>query len=707
MAEDQRTRDLNERLDSLPTQPGVYLMKSSRGKVLYVGKAQNLRTRVRSYFSGGDGRVQVPKLVARVADVGVLVTPTVKDALLLENELIKQHKPPFNVRLRDDKQYLALRLDTRETWPRLTMVRRFKRDGAQYFGPYTSSTGMKHSLSNLRRIFPLRTCSDGVFRDYARRGRPCIEYEIGRCPGPCCDRVEPAAYADLVQGTALFLRGRSGELVATLRARMEAAAAEERFEEAARLRDRIQAVENTVERQQIVSDRQIDRDVFGLARRGGEAVVQVLHVREGRVVGSADYPFSDVRIDDGHVMSSFLGQYYGLDLERQIPGEILTVAADGDEAALESLLGERAGRNVEVRVPQRGTGRELVAMATRNAELSLTQRIENRESVDAALAELQDKLGLASLPRHIECYDVSNLAGTLAVASRVVFVDGQPDKNRYRRYRIQEAPAGDDLACMREVMARRFAKVDGDPLPDLLMVDGGRGQLAVVTALAGDQGLELQHCALAKERDDESPSERVKRSGGLKAERIFLPNRVNPVLLPPSSRGLLLLQRVRDEAHRFAIEFQRALRQKVGMTSILEEIPGIGPGKRRALLRELGSLRGVRDATVEALGAVSALSGKDARRIHGFFRALELPDEEVETSAAAIPEEPQDAPAEEPQDAPAEEPQAAPAEEPQAAPAEGTDGAPVEGTDGAPVEGPVAGADAVEPEPAEEGKFQH
>ena len=242
-----RARDaawLAERVEGLPTQPGVYLMKSARDKVIYVGKAQNLRTRVRSYFNaGGDGRIQVPKLVSRVADISVLVTPTVKDALLLENELIKQHKPTFNVRLRDDKQYLALRLDTRDTWPRLTMVRRFKRDGAQYFGPYTSSTGMKHALSNLRRIFPLRTCSEGVFRDYARRGRPCIEYEIGRCPGPCCDRVESEAYAELVQGTALFLRGRSGELVDALQKRMMAAAADERFEQAARIRDRIQAVE--------------------------------------------------------------------------------------------------------------------------------------------------------------------------------------------------------------------------------------------------------------------------------------------------------------------------------------------------------------------------------------------------------------------------------------------------------------------------------
>jgi excinuclease UvrABC nuclease subunit len=259
---------LAERIEGLPQLPGVYLMQSSRGRVLYVGKAQNLRARVRSYFGGGDGRIQVPKLVRRIADVSVLITPSVKEALLLENELIKQHRPPFNVRLRDDKQYLGLRLDLRPSWPRLTQVRRFERDGALYFGPYTSSGALHQSLAQLRRVFPLRSCSDAVFKDYARRGRPCIEHEMKRCPGPCVGLVTPEAYRELLAGTELFLRGRSEELVETLRARMEAAAGTERFEEAARLRDRITAVEQTVLRQQIVTDRRIERDVFGLARRG-------------------------------------------------------------------------------------------------------------------------------------------------------------------------------------------------------------------------------------------------------------------------------------------------------------------------------------------------------------------------------------------------------------------------------------------------------
>jgi excinuclease ABC subunit C len=407
---------------------------------------------------------------------------------------------------------------------------------------------------------------------------------------------------------------------------MEAAAGAERFEEAARLRDRITAVEETVLRQQIVTDRRVERDVFGLARRGGELQLQVLHVREGRMIGAADYAFSEVELEDAEVLASFLAQYYAGDLERQVPAEVLVSIEPADDGALGALLSERAGRKVTVRTPQRGPAEELISIALRNAEGALERRLAARESVHAAAAELQERLALTLLPRRIECYDISNLAGTLAVGSRVVFEDGQPVQASYRRYRIREAAAGDDLACLREVLARRLAKRESEPLPDLLVVDGGRGQLAVVSALLRDAGIELDHVGLAKERDAESPSVRVKRSGGLKAERVFRPGRLNPVLLPPSGRGLLLLQRVRDEAHRFAIAFQRELRRRVGLTSILEEIPGIGPGKRKSLLRALGSLRGVREAPLSSLGAVPGLSARDAETIRGFFDALRTAD---------------------------------------------------------------------------------
>jgi excinuclease ABC subunit C len=614
--------DLATRAVALPTEPGVYLFKNEHGGILYIGKAQNLRSRVRSYLSGGDGRFQVPHLVERARDVDVVVTRNVKDALLLENELIKRHKPPFNVRLRDDKQYLALRLDLRQEWPRLTQVRRFRDDGAQYFGPYTSSAAMRDALSNLLRIFPLRSCSDSVFRDYRRRGRPCIEYEMKRCAGPCCDLVGKSGYDELVRGTALFLKGRGGELVEQLTRRMLEAGEAERFEEAARLRDRIAAVERTVERQQIVGERPVDRDVFGLAREGGEACIQVLHVREGRVVGTRDYAFSDVRLDDGEVMSSFLGQYYGRERDRQIPDEVLTPKAVCDDGALASLLAENAGRKVGLRAPQRGSMAQLVEMAKRNAELSLVRRLEARENIDTALAELRDRLSLRALPRRVEGYDVSTLHGTLTVASRVCFEDGQPRKRDYRRYRIQQASPDDDYAALREVFRRRLARADSEPLPDLFLVDGGKGQLAVLCAALADAGLSADAVGLSKERDAGSPSPRVRRSGGLKAERIFLPGRRDPVMLSPSSRGLLFLQRVRDESHRFALEFQRSLRSKQNFTSILEELPGIGPKKRQALLRELGSLRAVRAASEAALAAVDGISPRDAATIRGFFDAL-------------------------------------------------------------------------------------
>jgi excinuclease ABC subunit C len=608
-----------ERIDALPASPGVYLFRGERGKVLYVGKAQNLRSRVRSYFqSRGDGRAHVPLLVERTRDVDVVVTPGVKDALLLENELIKRHHPPFNVRLRDDKQYLALRLDPREAWPRLTQVRRFQRDGAQYFGPYTSSQAMRDAISNLRRIFPLRSCTDPVFRDYRRRSRPCIEFEMRRCLAPCCDRVDAAAYSELVEGTALFLRGRSQELVAGLEQRMAAAAAAERFEEAARLRDRIAAVEETVASQQIVGDRPVDRDVFGVARSGGEVEVQVLHVREGRVIGAETHAFSDVRLDPGEVVSSFLGQYYAIG-EGALPAEVLTPEPVDDDGALAALLAERSPRRVRLKAPRRGRLRELVAMASRNAELALARRLDARESLDAALEELRERLGLARAPRRIECYDVSTLHGVLTVGSRVTFEDGRACKADYRRYRLRGVAGGDDYAALREVLSRRLARVEAEPLPDLLMVDGGKGQLAVAAAALRDAGLAVDALGIAKQREDAPSGPRVRRSGGLKAERVFLPARKDPVLLPPSSRGLLLLQRVRDESHRFAIDYQRQLRSRQGLLSILEELPGIGPGKRRTLLRELGSLRAVRQASVERLAAIPGISPGDAETIRRFF----------------------------------------------------------------------------------------
>ncbi len=614
---------LDAQVEALPSEPGVYLFKGANGRVLYVGKAQKLKSRVRQYLAGGDGRPRVPVLMERVEDVDVLVTATVKDALLLENELIKRHKPPFNVRLRDDKQYLGLRLDPSEEWPRVTPVRKRRRDGAWYFGPYTSSVALKEVLSNLHRIFPLRSCRDAVFRDYRRRGRPCIEYEMKRCVAPCVDLAEAGHYRTLVEGTRLFLRGRGEALIRELRAGMEEASAAEEFEEAARLRNRIAAVEATVEEQQIVAGTGGDRDVFGLAREGGEAEMQVLHVRDGRVVGAEGFAFSNVKLGDADVMSSFLGQYYGGGRDREIPRELLLSSLPDDGDGIETGLAEKAGRGVKLRRPERGSPRRLMDLAARNADLALARRLAAKESVEALLEEIREACSLSETPRRIECYDVSNLQGSLAVASRVVFQDGEPRKSEYRKYRIREAMGGDDYDCLREVLRRRVSRVKSQPLPDLLMVDGGRGQVAVAEAVFRDAGLEVELMGIAKERDNESASSRVRRSGGLKAERLYRPGRSNPILLPASSRGLLLLQRVRDESHRFAISFQRQLRSKLGLASVLEEIPGIGPGKRRALLKHLGSMRAVRGADAETLASVPGLSRRDAEVLRLFFDAAE------------------------------------------------------------------------------------
>jgi len=639
---DEALSPIEESAASLPTGPGVYLFKAADGSVLYVGKAQNLKSRVRQYLSGGDGRVQIPALVERAADVDVLITENVKDALLLENELIKQYKPVFNVRLRDDKQYLALRLDPKEEWPRLRMVRKFRRDGSEYFGPYTSSIELKESLGDLRRIFPLRSCSDAVLRDYRRRGRPCIEFEMKRCAAPCCDRVDTQGYDELVQGTLLFLRGRSAELVTSLRDRMDRASEAENYEEAARIRDRIAGVERTVERQRIIVEKPVDRDVFGFAQEGDDCEVQVLHVREGRVVGAEAFEFSEVQLDVGVVMSSFLGQYYGEEFGRRVPAEVLSPVAIVDSAPLVGMLCDRAERPVRLKTPKRGDLTKLVQMATENAMSSLERRLRARTSVASTLEEIRKRCNLTTLPRRIECYDVSHLQGTLAVASRVVFEDGVAVKADYRRYRIHQAKAGDDYDCLREVLQRRVVRTEAEPLPDLLMVDGGRGQLGVLTAVLSDVGAVIDTLGLSKERDGEGPKARVKRGGGLKAERVFRPGRANPIMLHPGSRGLLLLQRVRDESHRFAIDFQRKLRRKVNFTSILEELPGIGPVKRNALLKALGSLKRIREASLDDLRNISALSENDALAIADFFAALTaapMPNEgeEIETEAASAP----------------------------------------------------------------------
>lgn len=611
---------LRQRVRDLPADPGVYLFRAESGDVLYVGKAQSLRSRVRNYFTrGGDGRFSMHFLVPRIHDVEVVVTRSVKDALLLENQLIKKHRPRFNVRLRDDKNYLGLRIDPRERHPRFTETRRFANDGASYFGPYTSSRSLRQTLGALQKIFPLRTCSDGVFKSYERRGRPCLEHAVGRCAAPCCELIDEESYTEMVAGAIRLLKGQSADLRREIEQRMQFLAEAERFEEAARLRDRLQAIERTVERQSMVSARFVDRDVFGVARDGRRLEIQSLHVRRGVLLGGNTHSFRDVRIADAQALESFLSQFY--DADRDFPGEVLVGLEIEGAALLESLWRERAGHVVRLQLPRRGERRRLIEMAERNAALALTERSRREGDLDVALAELGQLVGLETPPGRVECYDTSHLQGTLHVASRVAFRNGEPDRDAYRRYRMREAEPGDDFGAMREVLRRRLERRHADPAPDLILLDGGKGQLNAVRALLADLDIEgVALASLAKERDDEAPSPRVKRHGGSKREKLFLPGVKDPLLPAPDAPGMLLLQRIRDESHRFAISYHRELRRKMGMRSILDELPGIGPVKRRALLRALGSLERVKNASEEELAAVPKVSAADAARIARFFR---------------------------------------------------------------------------------------
>ena len=619
---------LRERVDALPGVSGVYLFRDADERLLYVGKAQNLRTRVRSYFaSGGDGRIQVPFLLERVRNVEIVATSNVKEALLLENQLIKKHKPRFNVRLRDDKNYLGLRIQPSDEYPRFTETRRFLRDGATYFGPYTSSRSLRKTLSSLQRIFPLRTCSDSAFKSYRNQGRPCLEHAVGRCVAPCCHLVPDSDYAELVQGAVRFLRGQAGDVLQELNRRMSLAASSEEFEEAARLRDRIRSIERTTERQSMISTRFTNRDVFGMAREGRRLEIEVLHIRQGTLLGGKSYAFNEVRIDSAAALASFLGQFYAGD--RDLPRELLLPEKISDVPALDALWRERVGRGVKIRVPQRGEGRALVETATRNASLALAERLRREHSERESLEALQQLLDLDSLPSRIECYDTSHLQGALHVASRVVFEAGRPDKNGYRRYRMREAAPGDDYAAMREVLERRVERLNEDDAPDLILLDGGKGQLNAVRALFRDLEVEgIQLASIAKERDEEAASLRVMRHGGAKRERIFLPGVKDPLLPASDDPGLLLLQRVRDESHRFAVRYHRDLRSKLATRSILDELPGIGPAKRSSLLRNMGSLERIRKASVEDLAQVPKLTRADAERIRSFFEAADAGAEE-------------------------------------------------------------------------------
>lgn len=678
---------LDELVDRLPQSPGVYLMKDKKDRVVYVGKAKDLRARVRSYFaeSSGDGRAFVRLLRRILSDIETMVTGNEKEALLLENILIKRHKPRFNVKLVDDKNYLVLRLDLKARYPRLEVTRKMREDGARYFGPYHSAGACRQTLKVVNRHFQLRTCTDHVLNN---RARPCLQYQIKRCEAPCVFPVPQARYAEQVRDVSLFLDGKSDEVTTRLRDRMMEAAQAEAFEVAATLRDQIAALERTLEEQRVVSAKFLDQDVFGYFRQGDVLELAVLHVRRGKLFGRKNFRFTEQEFPDHESLSAFVGLYY--DAGNAIPDEVLLPIAIEDEEAKTEWLGERASEagkrgRVVLLAPKRGPRHELVELANKNAAINYsTRRNKQRDTADA-LEKLQRRLGLKRLPRRIECYDISHLQGTDTVASRVVFIDGEPAKHEYRTFKIRSV-TNNDYSAMYEVLSRRFRRAlqespppetpeDSAPiqrgystaataarrsaallsarearpaygtmptnedgaadtviiedrteaaegverggweLPDLLVVDGGKGQLQTALAAAKDVGIDwttaLDIISLAKERTDSE--------GEDQPDRVFLPRTKEPLKLRPNTTEMFVLSRIRDEAHRVAVGFHGAQRKKRTLRSQLDEVRGLGPKRRAALLKGLGSVRAIQAATIDELAAVPGMTRRAAEAVAAYF----------------------------------------------------------------------------------------
>jgi len=606
-----------QKLDTLPERPGVYLMRDARQTVIYVGKAVVLRNRVRSYFHASARHdPKTLRLVGELADLEWIVTDTELEALILENELIKRYRPRFNIRLRDDKTYPYIKIHWQEDYPRISIVRRMERDGARYYGPFTSGYAVRQTLDALRRVFPYLDCDREIT---GRDPKPCLYYHIKRCAGPCIGAVDREAYREIIGGLADFLEGDSDAVLAQLTGHMTAAAEQLQFERAAQLRDQIRAARQIVERQKVVSGKQEDQDVIAFAQdeRTGEACVQVFFIRRGKLIGRESFVLEGVDShQNGELIAAFVQQFY--DEAAFVPPSIL-LPKDLDERLIieQWLRSKRNGGKVMLRVPKRGPKRALVQMATENAAATLTslqaQWQADTNRLTEALTQLQEALALPDPPGRIECFDISTLQGTHTVGSMVVFARGTPAKSDYRRFTVKGKGAHgepDDYAAMREVLRRRFRRAVEDALPDpgqkarpssaawrrlpnLLIVDGGKGQLGVAMEVLAEFGLTeaAPVVGLAKQR-----------------EELFLPGRAEGILLAPGSQGLFLVQRIRDEAHRFAITFHRQKRSQAAVASQLDAVPGIGPARRKALLKHFGSLEAIRQASVEELANVPGMT---------------------------------------------------------------------------------------------------
>jgi excinuclease ABC subunit C len=597
-----------------PTGPGVYVFTGAGGRVLYVGKATNLRARVRQYLRpGGDGRPLLRFLERDAEDVEFVAVRTEQEALLLEDTIVKRRRPAYNIKLKDDKTFLMLRLDRREPWPWFRLVRRRRDDGADYFGPFASAKSVRRTLALLHKVVPLRDCKDGVFRN---RSRPCIKHQIGRCPAPCVGLVDPDAYTALLDRAEDVLRGRAAGLLRGLRAEMEKAADQLEFERAQALKMQIEALEAVGEQQSVVVG-DGDQDAIGVFRAdAARVVVAVLMFRGGRLESAKRFDLR-TELPDELLLGDLIARFYAGD--RFIPVDVLVPSAPEDAEVLEDWLSDKRGTAVRVRVPQRGPGRRHLEMAVENARLAATQQIEASGGREDAAERLAQLLDLGEPPQRIHCIDVSTIQGRHTVASRVAFCDGHPDKAAYRRIRISLEHAGDDFSAMEEAVRRSLLRCTQDVddlLPDLLIVDGGAGQLAAALRGAEAAGLgraDLSIVGLAKSRLRGEGDARQRTS-----ERIFVEGRAAPHPLPDRSPEMLLCAAIRDEAHRFAITYHRKLRGS--FTNVLDGVPGVGPARRRALLRHFGSLEDLRTASLDAIAGVPGVPPEVAARVHEALR---------------------------------------------------------------------------------------
>ena len=592
-----RLKSLIPKIDRLPLDPGVYLFKDPEGKILYVGKAANLRHRVRSYFQNRAGDLKTLSMVEQAADVDYLVTTNEKEALILEDNLIKEHHPRYNVKLRDDKNYPCLRLSLEEEFPVLSFARRIRKDGALYFGPYPSARSLRETLKFIRQLFPIRTSLDTKFTQRM----------------PTWAQIEPARYRETVHQVRMFLEGKNEELLGSLKRKMEEDSRQLNFESAARIRDQITHIEKVIEKQKAVSTDFIDRDFLGIYRGEEGMAVYLLFVRGGKLLGGKGFSFPPSELPDAEVLQSFIRQYY---LEGKfIPSQVLIPVFLPDQALIEAWLGEGREERVQVLVPRRGTKRDLLNLAQENAEKFLISRAGgNSESL---LKILQEKLHLEKIPRRIEAFDISNYQGKYAVGSMVTFEDGKPAKERYRLFRIKTVPGADDYGMMEEVLRRHYERALAEKdLPDLVLLDGGRGQLNVAREVFKKlqiQGVEL--ISLAKERMMAGPLSRGKIE-----EKVYHPRFKSFLALGKHSSLLNFLDSVRDEAHRFAIAYHKKIRSKGTIKSILGEIPGIGPGRQKELLQFFGSVDKIKEASAAELARVPRMGRRAAQAVYDFFR---------------------------------------------------------------------------------------